>query len=340
MYTIVSNDISGCEYYNMSDEFKTRYDDLLSLINADTEQIPTAEKREIFAKLMIQMKENSFESLHNGATIIEYDENVTHPVKEIEDYGGQNIRFEPGPSQVIGVEAINYISTYNPLDGVNSYNYDADTDTYNNNIDYGNNEGIIAEWQIKGSRQAAKELVSELPREEQKVFEQYLSFSSASLKDIKEMLPLTPEQRENYLQLTVNTTVPEKKRAIYAQTLSKEEIDILRKSPLRTRDEHTWEVLTNNKLALDFIDMNNYRDAVWDNPRLIQFIDKIPVKKSLDGELSDREYHTKKEKEILKLALNSAKHRNVDISDLISEENKTLLHPEPVKIGKIEEYDR
>ena len=324
MYVIVSNDYRGCGYRDMSKDLQDRYDNLLSLINPNIKEIPESQKTEIQAKLMIEMQEESFAELHNGATIIEYDETKVHPIKEIEEYGGENVYFENGPA-TDDVEHVVYINTYNPLDSINSFNYDAGTDTYNNNIDYGDNEGIIAEWQIKSSRQAAKDMLKELPREEQKVFEQYLNFSSASLKDIKEMLPLTPEQRENYLLMFANSCVPEEKRVIYAKTLSKEEINILRLSPVRTRDEHTWDVLTSNNLALTFIDMTQFRDAVWDNPNLIQFMDRIPVKKSLDKEYSDIEYHAIMKKECLNMAINSAKRKNIDISQLIPENDKLLL---------------
>lgn len=160
---------------------------------------------EIKAKLLIEMQENSFKELLNGATVFEYDETEVHPVIYEEEYGGQSIEFEYKPTES-GTPDYVPVMTYDPTgkhDVTNKgNNYDASTDSYNGTRDYSKvDPAYVKEFVIKGSRQAAKELVSALPEEEKEVFKEYMRYADASLKDVKNMISLKPEYRENYYHL-------------------------------------------------------------------------------------------------------------------------------------------
>ena len=138
---------------------------------------------------MIKLQGESFDELHNGVKIVEYDEEKCHPVIDEEEYGGENLHFAEGKGKV----EWGYACSYNPITGECDENslYNYAEDTYQ-----------VSESDIQGSMQLATKIISYYHGQKRIFLESLTKYSSCRLKDIMNAALLqTEEQFNTYLYI-------------------------------------------------------------------------------------------------------------------------------------------
>lgn len=139
--------------------------------------------------LLLELQGESFEELHDGVRIVEYDENKCHPVIEEEEYGGENLYFAQGKGEI----EWGYTCSYNPVSG------ECDEDSpYNSATD----QYQTSESDVTGSRQLAEKIVSYYNGHKKKVLKNLMQYSSCRLHDIEKAAILqTDEQLDAYFYM-------------------------------------------------------------------------------------------------------------------------------------------
>lgn len=143
-------------------------------------------------RAIIKLQGESFDELHDGVQIVEYDENKCHPVIDEEEYGGEILHFEEGKGDI----EWGYAYSYNPMSG------ECDDDTP---YDFVTDKFQTSKSDVQGSRQLAEKIVSYCNGYKKEILNKLMKYSSCRLYDIeKAMILQTDEQLNAYFHIFVS----------------------------------------------------------------------------------------------------------------------------------------